>query len=325
MKKNNILEDQRLEYKSFCEKAGISSAEAFNKRLREGKAEYVVEACEKRHAQKIKDISFEIKKRDRCRIVCISGPSSSGKTTFAQRLKHELEQSGTRAFSISIDDYYKFGADLPIDEDGSPDLESPDAIEAQQLNENLNDLLNGKETVLPVLDFMAGVKIPSGKTLKINPKDVLIVEGIHALNPKVVQPNTEFEKYSIYCTPLNEVLGNDGKRIGSQLTRKLRRLIRDYYYRNASYELTFSTWAKVEKGGEKNIYPLTENADNIFNSALAYEYAAYAGHLEAIFKNITEEDPYWENAQELFSEVRQFDRIAENFIPQNSIIREFIK
>ncbi len=325
MEKSSVFETQKLEYKKFCKKAGIYSAEAFNKRLREGKIASVIEICEKRHIQKIKEISCEIKRKYRCRIVCISGPSSSGKTAFAQRLKRELEQSGTKAISISIDDYYKSGAELPVDEYGCPDLESPDAIEALKLNENINDLLEGKETAMPLLDFKSGVKLSNGKAIKADPDDILIIEGIHAFNPNIVMPNDKAEKYNIYCTPLNEVLGNNGKRIDSQLTRRLRRLIRDYYHRNASYELTFSTWDKVEKGGEKNIYPFTENADIIFNSALAYEYAAYAAYLDVIFKNITKDDPYWENAQELFSAVLQFDRISNDYIPQSSIIREFIE
>ena len=204
-------------------------------------------------------------------------------------------------------------------------MESPEAIEAEKLNEDINDLLNGKKAALPVFDFMEGAKIPNGRILEIAPDDVLIIEGIHALNPQVVYPNEKFEKYSLYCTPLNEVTGDDGTRISSQLTRKLRRLIRDYYYRNADYALTFSTWERVEKGGEKNIYPLTKNADNIFNSALAYEYAVYSKHLNVIFKDITPDDPYFEKAKELFSAVLQFDCISEEYISQNSIIREFIK
>ncbi|MCD8390359.1 MAG: nucleoside kinase, partial [Firmicutes bacterium] len=273
--------------------------------------------------QKIAEIAEQIKASGK-KVILISGPSSSGKTTFAYKLRLHLKVLGRHAYPVSLDDYYIEKCDMPKNQEGKPDYEALESIDYKRFNENIADLTAGRETSLPGYDFTKSAVIKDSKRLKLEKHEMIIVEGIHGLNPKIAENIGDNLKYKIYCTPLMVLNDNDGKRIPSRSTRIIRRLVRDTYFRNTSYTETFDLWGNQEIGSQKNVFPYTDSADVLFNSSLLYEYSVYKKHLLSIFKDARGDNKYITNINALRDLVNCFSEIDDDDVPKISLVREFI-
>lgn len=311
-------------YKSWCLKLGISHISDINNAVDNGKENQLINISEAWQSQNISEIALKIKEHiSHKKIILISGPSSSGKTSFARRLQLHLKVLGIHGVPISLDDYYKDTKDMELGDDGKPDFESPEAIDYSCFNDNVSRLIGGETVALPKFDFDKSQRIPEHRLLKLHDDEVIIAEGLHALNPKFADSISDNNKYKIYCSALTALSHDDGSRIKSRTTRLIRRIIRDFYFRNSSYSYTFSLWANEEKGSEKYIFPYTDTADIIFNSSLLYEFAVYRKYLNNIFAEVPENDLYIDKIRELEALVNAFRPIDRELTPNHSLIREF--
>ncbi len=318
--KTDRIELCLAQYKSWSEKLGISSTTDVNRIINGGGSDWLINISEIWHEQNISDISQEIKESAmRKKIILISGPSSSGKTSFAHRLQLHLKVLGINAIALSLDNYYKDESEMPENSDGSRDYEALEAIDYCRFNSNVSQLLRGEEVFVPVYNFEN--RESTRKPLKLHKDDIIIAEGIHGLNEKLSSNIPADKKYKIYCSALTALSNDDGTRIKSRTNRLIRRLIRDYYFRASSYEFTFELWPKVEEGAQKNIFPFTNSADVIFNSSLLYELAVYKKHLNQIFKAAPKKN---EMISQLLNLVNGFNDIPDDEIPRTSIVREFV-
>lgn len=311
------------EYARWSERLGITKISDINKIINDGNYYDLINVSEAWHEQKISEIALSIKNSGR-KVILIAGPSSSGKTTFALKLQLHLKVLGIRAVPISLDNYYIDKADMPKNEEGEPDFETPESINYKRFNENLWDLVNGKETVIPRFDFETAKIIEDAKHLKLNPHEVIIVEGIHGLNPLLADTVADNMKYRIYCSALSALKTDSGERIRSRTNRMIRRLIRDNYFRNSDYRVTFSLWPNQERGGEKYIFPFTDTADVIFNSSLLYEFSVYREHLLKMLEIAPDDDRDIETINYLRSLIKSFEPIKSEDVPRTSLVREFI-
>lgn len=313
-----------MEYKGWCEKLGITTVSDVNKLIRDGKTSWLINISEIWQEQKISEIAKTIKDNiSKKKIILISGPSSSGKTSFATRLQLHLKVLGINAVSISLDNYYIEKQYIPLGEDGKPDLEALEAIDYKRFNKNVEELIEGKEVLIPIYDFGKAC-IVKERPLSLKPDEVIIVEGIHGLNDKLSSDVPDENKYKIYCSALTALSMDDGTRIKSRTTRLIRRLIRDFNFRNSSYQYTFELWPSVERGAEKNIFPYTDNADIIFNSSLLYELCVYKNPLNELFMDAEGDTINAETISQLSSLVNNFRSIEKIYTPPSSIIREFV-
>lgn len=319
------IEEMLARYKSWCEKLGIVTAGDINRIIDEGKTDTLINLSEIWHEQNISEIAEKIRDDIReKRIVMISGPSSSGKTSFAKKLQLHLRVLGINAVSISMDDYYIESEKMPKNPDGTPDYEALQSIDYMRFNRDMELLTIGETAVMPRMDFETGVINQTATTLKLEKDEIIIVEGIHGLNDKIISNIDSERKYKIYCSALTALSTDDGKRIKSRTTRFIRRLIRDYKFRNSSCKNTFMLWPGVEEGARKNIFPYTDTADVIFNSSLLYELAVYKSFLNEVFdKSECDEKDSGEIAA-LRGLLENFHEIPARSTPHSSIIREFI-
>lgn len=317
------IEECIEEYTKWSKQLGITKISDINKIINCGNYYDLINVSEAWHEQKISEIALTIKNNNK-KVILISGPSSSGKTTFALKLQLHLKVLGIRAVPISLDNYYIRKEDMPKNEDGEPDFESPESINYKRFNENLFDLVHGKETVTPRYDFKTAAITEDAKKLTINPHEIIIVEGIHGLNPLLADTVDDSIKYRIYCTALSSLKTDDGDRIHSGINRMIRRLIRDNYFRNSNYRITFSLWSNQERGGEKYIFPFTDTADVIFNSSLLYEFNVYRVHLTEMLKNAPDDDKDIKKIKYLRNLIECFTPILSSDVPKTSLVREFI-
>ncbi len=276
---------------------------------------------EKKVAQMADRIS---RKRDRIRIVLISGPSSSGKTTFAKRLGVQLKVAEMKPVAISLDNYFVDRDKTPKDENGDYDFEALEALDIKLFNRNLNDLLAGKKVQLPRYDFQLGKSMPDGQTLQISPKHVIIVEGIHGLNPRLIPDIDDVLTYKVYISALTQISVDGQNRIPTTDNRLIRRMVRDHKYRGHSALETLSRWPSVRRGEEKNIFPYQENADIMFNSALLYELAVLKEHAEPLLEAVYQNQPEFAEVKRLLKFLSYFKPLSSRFIPPTSILREFL-
>lgn len=313
------------EYRDWCAKLGIVTVSDVNRLVKSGKTNWLINVSETWHEQKIAEIAHNIKRDiEKKKIILISGPSSSGKTTFAIRLQLHLKVLGINAVSISLDNYYKKFCDMPLNESGNPDFEALEAIDYHLFNRNVKELIEGKEVYLPIYNFKTSERIIDGQRLKLANDEVIIVEGIHGLNPRLAENIPDDGKYKIYCSALMALFHDDGVRIKSRSNRLIRRLVRDYYFRKSSYEETLDLWPFVEKGSEDNIFPYTDTADIIFNSSLLYELCVYKKYLHEIVGEITADNKYYEQLMQLYEIVDAFEDIDSEDTPKISLVREFV-
>ncbi len=283
-----------------------------------------INLCEAHHNNMLSDLGRQIKKNiQNIRLICIAGPSSSGKTTFANRLKSELLSYGIHPIRISLDDYYLDKNKVPKDEDGQPDLESLEALDIPLFNQNMRDLIDGKEVTIPKFDFKIGHRVV-GPTYKIAADQLIIIEGIHALNERLTYLIPKKQKYKIYIAPQEQINLDNHNPVSLTNIRLIRRIVRDYKFRNASPELTLSMWPSVRRGEFKWIYQTQEDADFVFNSLLFYEHCVLKKDAMTVLKNVNYDSPYYIQANSLIKYIKYFIDMDAKWVPCNSLLQEFI-
>ena len=276
------------------------------------------------HEKRVAEIADMIVGKGK-RIVLIAGPSSSGKTSFANRLCIQLRVAGVKPLYMGTDDYFVERENTPLGEDGKPDYENLDAMEVQLFNENMNDLLSGKEVDMPTFNFITGKKEFGKRLTKIDASTVVVIEGIHALNEAMSEHIKEDDKFKIYISPLLQLNIDIHNRISTTDARMLRRMVRDNMHRGYDAERTIEVWPKVRAGEDKNIFPYNGEADVVFNSAIVYELAVLKRHAQPLLEGVPEDSPAYGEAKRLLQFLRYFDSLkGERYIPNNSILREFI-
>ncbi len=282
----------------------------------------VTEALHEKKIAEIADIIYE--KKERPKLVLISGPSSSGKTTFSKRLSIQLLVLGINPFTLSLDNYFVNRKETPLDENGDYDFETIDALDLDLFNEHLKALLNGEEVEIPKFSFETGERFYDGEKLKMEQDDILIVEGIHGLNPLLTKSIDDNMKFKIYVSALTSISIDSHTRMPTTDNRLIRRMVRDYKYRKYSAQDTISRWASVRRGEDKHIFPYQENADIMFNTALLYELAVLKPFIEPILLEVQPNQEEYIEATRLlmfFSYVKPMD---SSNIPPTSILREFL-
>ncbi len=279
---------------------------------------------ETRVEQEITKIASAIQCDKLVKLVLIAGPSSSGKTTFASKLRLHLSVFGLKPVVISLDDYFLPRTLTPRKPNGDFDFECLQSIDLQFLNKDLNKILRGEEVELPKYDFKSGTREKSGHTIKLGSKHILIIEGIHALNRELTYSIPFSQKKSIYISPLFQLNLDRHNRITTTEIRQLRRIVRDKYYRGYSAEDTLGRWESIREGEDKNIFPFQEEADFIFNSALTYELAALKSHAIRPLLEVEKESANYPKACKLLAILEHVKEIDDTFIPPTSVLREFI-
>ncbi|MGE3062308.1 MAG: uridine kinase [bacterium] len=285
----------------------------------------LIQVSEALHEKRIVDIAHQIDSmRNRLRLISIAGPSSSGKTTFLKRLSVQLRVLGISVSGISLDNYFVNREKTPKDENNEFDYESIDAIDLELFNKNLIELIENREVELPVFDFTLGVRKKETKRAKLEKNTILIIEGIHGLNDKLTKSVPKEKKAKIYVSALTQINIDSTHRISTTDNRLIRRLVRDYLFRNHSADQTLEMWRSVRRGEEKNIFPFQETADFMFNSSLLYELSVLKNFAEPLLGGITEEKPHYLDAKRLQFILSFFKPISMEFIPPTSVLREFI-
>ena len=304
--------------------AGADSVYKINKLVETNGEVDFVNMCEARHNRMLCDLGAMIEKEiDSVRLICVAGPSSSGKTTFANRLRIELLSRGINPIRISLDDYYLPKTEVPKDENGEPDLESIDALDIELFNQNMLDLINGEEITLPKFDFQLGKRV-EGRKLKIGFDQPIIIEGIHALNEQMTFNIPKHQKFKIYIAPQAQINIDPHNPISLTDLRLLRRMVRDYKFRNSSAEETFSMWPSVRRGEFRWIYDTQEEADYVFNSMLSYELCVMKKYAMPLLTKIERDSEYFPVAERLMRLLKYFDDLGDEWVPCNSLMREFI-
>lgn len=274
--------------------------------------------------KKIAHIADEIAQRKGVKLILLAGPSSSGKTTTCKRLSIQLIANGLRPLQISLDDYFVDREQSPRDENGDYDFESIHALNLKLINEQFNALFHGEEVELPRYDFPTGKSVKSGNKLKMEHNNVLVVEGIHALNPELTAQIPEELKYRVYVSALTTILLDDHNYIPTTDNRLLRRIIRDYKYRGVDARETIRRWPSVRAGENKWIFPFQENADVMFNSAMLFELAVIKQQAEPLLEQVPENCPEYSEAYRLLKFLKYIKPIPNTDIPPTSLLREFL-
>ncbi|MCD4827201.1 MAG: hypothetical protein K8Q99_05415 [Acholeplasmataceae bacterium] len=283
-----------------------------------------VNMCETKHNHQLNELGDLIESNmDTIRLIGIAGPSSSGKTTFSNRLRIELMTRGLRPVMISIDDYYFGKALAPKNPDGTPDLEHVDALDVKQFNEDMLQLIQGEAVTLPHFNFTTG-KREKGKTIKISQNSPIIIEGIHALNEKMTKSIPKYQKFNIYIAPTTQLHIDNHNPISITEIRLLRRIVRDQKYRNSSAVDTMDMWPSVRRGEFRWIYPTQREANYVFNSELTYELAVLKKHAVAQLRAIPKENRHFITANRILKFLKYFKDIDDDIVPCNSLLREFI-
>lgn len=314
-----------IEFKRWNSILGIDNVGALNDIIIEGKVNEIIRIAEALHEKKIAQIADMIVfNTDEKKLVTIAGPSSSGKTTFANRLAIQLRVNGLRPVTISLDDYFFDREKTPRDETGDYDFESLEALDVDLFNRHLSELIDGREVEIPIFNFPIGCRESVGRKLKINKGDILVIEGIHGLNEKLTATIPKEKKFKVYVSALTSMSIDDHNRIPTTDTRIIRRIVRDFQFRGCTAVNTIKRWPSVRRGEEKNIFPFQEEADIMFNSALIYELGALKTLAEPLLADIDSSQPEYSEAKRLIEFLSYFLTIESKEIPFNSIIREFM-
>ncbi len=313
------------EHKKWVNILEVESIGSINQSVSDGKANELIKISEALQEKKLGHIGDKIKERsDKVKLVLISGPSSSGKTTFSKRLGIQLRVVGLKPIQISLDNYFVDREKTPRDENGEYDFESMDALDVKLFNQNLNDLMLGKEVEIPNFSFETGKRFYNGKTLHLKNENILIVEGIHGLNPKLTSEIDPEIMYKIYVSALTQVGIDQHNRISTTDNRLIRRIVRDFQYRGYSALDTLKRWSSVRRGEDKNIFPYQEEANIMFNSALIFELGVLKDFAEPLLRRIKQNQPEYAEAIRLLKFLSYFCSIKPDKIPPTSILREFL-
>jgi len=313
------------EHKDWAEILNVPNVANLNENTLNGLSGDIIKISEALHEKKIAEIANLINdRRDKIKIVLIAGPSASGKTTFSKRLMVQLAVNGLRPTMISLDDYFVDREKTLKDENGEFDFEAIEAIDVDFFNRQLNQLFRGETIELPKFDFATGQKFPFGKKLQMGPDSILIVEGIHGMNPGLIPHIKAENTFKIFLSALTQISIDDQNHISTTDNRLIRRMIRDSKYRNYSAAETIRRWPSVRAGEDKNIFPYQENADVMFNSALIYELAVLKKYAEPLLKSVTESQPEFSESNRLLKFLSYFKAIDDFEIPPTSVLREFL-
>ncbi len=313
------------EHKDWAELMDVPNVAQLNENTLNGESGDIIKISEALHEKKIAEIANLIRDRkDKVKIVLIAGPSASGKTTFCKRLMVQLAVNGLKPTMISLDDYFVDREKTPKDRNGEFDFEAIEAIDVEFFNQQLIQLFNGETVELPKFNFTVGKKFPSGKKLKLEQGSILIVEGIHGMNPELVPHIEPANTFKIFLSALTQISIDDQNHISTTDNRLIRRMIRDSKYRNYSAQETIRRWSSVRAGEDKNIFPYQENADVMFNSALIYELAVLKKYAEPLLKSVPESQAEFSESIRLLKFLSYFKAIDDQEIPPTSVIREFL-
>lgn len=305
----------------------LTNAGELNRANKNGEIPTLVKVSEALQERKIAKIADEIAERYKnggARVVLISGPSSSGKTTFCKRLQIQLIANTLHPISISMDDYYVNRVDTPLDEKGEYDFESPYAIDMDLFSADLARFLKGEEVALPTYDFTIGERVYRGNTIRLKKNSILILEGIHALNPLLTPDIAPEMTYKVYVSALTTISLDDHNWVPTTDNRLIRRIVRDHQFRNYSARETISRWKSVRQGEDKWIFPFQEEADAMFNSAMLYELAALRRSAEPILTEVSPNEPEYSEAYRLLKFLGYFNYIDVEELPNTSLLREFL-
>lgn len=312
------------EYDDIYRILGIATLSQLNEKIRNGEAKDIILLSEALHEKKIANIADKIIEDRKKRVILIAGPSSSGKTTFAKRLGIQLKLNGLKPKTISVDNYFVEREQTPKDEFGNYNFEALEAVDLKLLNEHLVKLLNGEEIEVPTFDFKKGTKYYTGKTMKLEDDEVLVMEGIHCLNDELTPAIDKNQKFKIYISALTVLNIDYYNRISTTDTRIIRRTVRDSQFRGYDAIKTLSSWYSISAGEEKNIFPFQEGADVMFNTSLVYEINALKKYALPLFSQIGKEEKEYAEAKRLTEFLKYFEQIDIEDIPKNSLLREFI-
>ncbi|HPR31391.1 MAG TPA: nucleoside kinase [Prolixibacteraceae bacterium] len=313
------------EHQQWAELIGIDHIGKLNQAVDQGRVGEIIKISEALHEKKIAEIATAIAGNpNKIRLVLIAGPSSSGKTTFSKRLAIQLAVCGKTPRTLSVDNYFVDREHTPRDENGHYDFEALEAIDIDFFNQQLVDLFEGRRVDLPKFDFTTGQRSFNGHTLQLGPNDILIVEGIHALNPDLIPRVDHSLTYRIFISALTSLSIDDHNPIPTTDNRLIRRIIRDAKYRGYPALETLHRWRSVRRGEEKNIFPHQEKADVMFNSALLYELGVLKKYAEPLLKSVPEDQPEYAEALRLLKFLNYFRSMEDHEIPPTSLIREFL-
>jgi len=327
---NNFHDQRNLakifkEANDWLEILDLSNIGSLNEKILNGDIEEIIRISEALHEKRIAEIADRISKDSDITMILIAGPSSSGKTTFAGRLSTQLRVNGKRPVAISVDDYFVDREKTPLKKDGQPDFEALEAIDLESFNMDLISLLEGDTIELPRFNFVTGRREKSGKWIKVDKDHPIVIEGIHALNPKLTTGIPEKNKFKIYISALTQLNIDNHNRIATTDTRLIRRMVRDVKYRGNGPLRTFDMWQGVREGEEKHIFPFQEEADAMFNSSLVYEMSVLKKYILPLLEGIGPDSVHFSEAKKLIKFLRYFRSIEnEGQIPPNSLLREFI-
>ncbi|MBP6609707.1 MAG: nucleoside kinase [Paludibacter sp.] len=313
------------EYVGWNKIMNLNNVGEFNLACKHNQTFNLIKVSEALHEKKVAEIADLIaKKADKVKFVLVSGPSSSGKTTFSKRLSIQLMVCGLKPVVLSLDNYFVNREATPLDENGDWDFEHLHALDLTLFNQNLKDLLDGKEVEIPFFNFEDGKRYYKGEKLKLNADSILVLEGIHALNPELIPEIPVDTTYKIYVSALTTISIDNHNWIPTTDVRLLRRIIRDYRFRNYSARETIGRWASVRRGEEKWIFPYQENADIMFNSALLFELAVLKRHAEPILAEVPKYCEEYTETHRMIKFLNYFVSIPEKEIPPTSLLREFV-
>ena len=324
MTRQDKMFDIFKEHHRWQEILGIRTVGDFNQAIEAGHATDIINISEALQEKKLAKIAEDIAQRKGVKLVLLAGPSSSGKTTSCKRLSIQLAVNGLKPLQISLDDYFVDRDKTPKDENGEYDFESIYALNLDLLNDQFNTLFRGEEVDLPKYDFPSGKSIKSGKKLKLEPNNVLVVEGIHALNPELTAHIPEEQIYRVYASALTTILLDNHNYIPTTDNRLLRRIIRDYKYRGVSAQETIHRWPSVRAGENKWIFPFQENADAMLNTAMLYELSVLKMQAEPLLQQVPENCEEYAEAYRLLKFLKYFKGIPYNNLPPTSLLREFL-
>ena len=323
-KHHDKLFNEFKKYDEWSEKLGIENVSSLNNKVTKGSVDDIVLLSENIQNNSLFKIAETIYNNKKLKLILLAGPSSSGKTTTSKKLELFLKGFGLNPIAISIDNYFLDRDKTPRLPDGSYDFESLNSINVELFNKNLKDLLDGKEVTLPVYNFITGKSELSDESIKLGEKEILIVEGLHALNEELTYSIDKKNKYKIYLCPLTVLSLDNHNRIRTTDNRLLRRIIRDNRTRGYSASDTLSTWGKVREGEEKYVFPFQDEADVIFNTSLIYELGVLKTYAEPLLYSVEESDPMYKEAVRLLNLLKNILPISNDYIPVDSIVREFI-
>ena len=312
------------DYDDIYKILNINTVYKLNKEIKEGKEKELILLAEALHEKKISDIADNIVKRKDIKLVLIAGPSSSGKTTFAKRLGIQLQINGIKPITISVDNYFVEREDTPRDENGEYNFEHIEAIDLKLFNDHLTKLLNGEEIPVPTFNFKTGHREYNGETMKIKDNEVLVIEGIHCLNDRLTASIPKEQKYKVYASALTVLNTDNYNRISTTDTRLIRRTVRDNNFRGYDALYTLQKWDSVNRGEENYIFPFQEEADSMFNTSLVYEICVLKKYAMPLLAAIDKTHPEYSEAKSLYEFMKYFEDISDEFVPKNSLLREFI-